>query len=292
MAEDVRDDHLLPERRPETLPEPRAQEPTAEVGFPAEPMPPSTYAPRFRMLTGALIGVAIGALAATLLLVAGGGPRPEPAWSTWKPSDRDAEDGAQQIAKHVGARYRLPGGGQLVLVTGGNLKVAGLDLPVRIALDKGSGTASSTGTTSNEQISLVKGKTVMYQLCGLGPRCAIAKGKPSTERFLLLRREGLELALYSFRYLKGVDNVVALLPPAPGEKPENALFFRKSDYEPALERPLTLTLPSPPPTLNSLPESPEASLIERLTSDNLFSYSFQQSQDLSAFLVLARRPAE
>jgi hypothetical protein len=290
MAEDVSaekdEERPLPEpvERHETLPEPAAR--PGALGFPSGPQPPSQYAPRFRMLTGALIGVALGALAATALLLAGGGPREEPAWSTWKPSQDDTEKGAQQIARHVGASYRLPTGDQLVLVEGGPLKVAGLDLPVKIAVDESGGTGSGSG--SSDGISVVKGKTVMYQLCGLGPRCAISKGRPSTERFLLLRREALELALYSFRYLSGVKNVVALLPPAPGERPQNALFFRKQDYEPALDRPLQATLPSPPPTLNALPESPEAGLIERLTEDTLFRYSFQQSQDLSAYLVLQR----
>jgi hypothetical protein len=287
---------LLPEpaRRPETLPEAPAPPTSTEVGFPSGAQPPSTYAPRFRMITGALIGVAIGALAATGLLVAGGGPVEGPAWSSWKPSDKDTEDGAEQIARHVGGRYRLPSGDQLVLVTGGPLRVAGLDIPVRIAVDEGEqSTVSSSplgggASSASESISEVKGRTVMYQLCGLGPRCSINKGKPSTERFLLLRREALELALYSFRYLSGVDNVVALLPPAPGEKPQNALFFRKGDYEGSLDRPLAATLPSPPPTLNALPDSPEATLVQRLTDENLFRYSFQQGQDLTAFLVLAK----
>jgi hypothetical protein len=271
---------LLPERvsAPETLPAPA---PRAEVDFPSGRQPPSTYAPRFRMITGALVGVAIGALAATGLLLAGGTPEKGPPWSHWKPDDRDTKTGAEQIARHVGSSYRLPTGDQLVLVTGGPLRVAGLDLPVRIALDN---TAGSTG--SADDISEVKGRTAMYQLCGLGARCAINKGKPSTERFLLLRREALELALYSFHYLNGVKNVVALLPPSPGKKPENALFFRKPDFEPALDRPLAATLPSPPPTLRALPDSPEATIIQRLTNENLFRYSFQQSQDLSAFLVL------
>ena len=271
---------LLPERvhTAEVLPEPI---PKAEVGFPTERQPPSTYAPRFRMITGALVGVAIGALAATGLLLAGGKPAKGPAWSHWKPADGDTKEGAEQIARHVGSSYRLPTGDQLVLVTGGPLRVAGLDLPVRIALDE-----SGSAGTSEDAISEVKGRTAMYQLCGLGPRCSINKGKASQERFLLLSREALELALYSFRYLNGVKNVVALLPPAPGKKPENALFFRKSDYEPALDRPLAATLPSPPPTLHALPDSPEETLIRRLTDDRVFRYSFQQSQDLSAFLVL------
>jgi hypothetical protein len=272
---------LLPERvKPsETLPEPVRK---AELGFPSGPQPPSTYAPRFRMITGALVGVAIGALAATGLLLAGGKAPRSPAWSSWSPADHGTKDGAEQIARHVGANYRLPTGDQLVLVTGGPLRVAGLDIPVRIALDE-------SATTGNaDDISEVKGRTVMFQLCGLGPRCSINKGKPSDERGLLLHREALELALYSFRYLHGVKNAVALLPPPPGKKPVNALFFRKHDYEPALDHPLAATLPSPPPTLNALPDSPEASLIARLTDEHVFGYSFQQTQDLSALLVLTK----
>jgi hypothetical protein len=292
--DDRRDDgpdevRYLPEpaEQHEALPEKAGSGPSTEVGFPSGAQPPSTYAPRFRMITGALIGVAIGALTATGLLLAGGGPQKGPAWSSWKPEDKDTKDGAEQIARHVGASYRLPSGDQLVLVTGGPLRVAGLDLPVRIAVDEGE--SAATGTVgSSEDISEVKGRTVMYQLCGLGPRCAINKGKASEERFLLLSREALELALYSFRYLNRVENVVALLPPRLGRKPETALLFRKDDYEPALDRPLAATLPSPPPTLNALPDSPEASLIARLTQNKVYRYSFQQSQDLSAFLVLAK----
>ena len=285
MAEDVERDpgaeppDLLPEPRREALPEPVVEEThSKELGFPTGAQPPSTYAPRFRMITGALVGVAIGALAATALLLAGGRPEEGPAWSAWHPSKDSTTDGAEQIARHVGERYRLPTGDQLVLVTGGPLRVAGLDIPVRIALQEDDGTGE------------VKGRSVMYQLCGLGPRCAIAKGKPSTERFLLLRREALELALYSFRYLGGVKNVVALLPPAPGKKPENAMLFRRKDYERSLDRPLAATLPSPPPTLNALPDSPEAGLIARLTQGNVFRYDFQQGQDLTALLVLRALP--
>jgi hypothetical protein len=277
MAEDLEPRR---EEHPDLLPAPPPSRDVERVqpgGALGPPLPPSQHAPRFRMITGGLVGVAIGALAAAAVLVAGGGPKPGLPWSHWKPVDHDTSKGAQQIAKHVAPSYRLPSGDQMVLVTGGPLRVADLDLPVRIAVASGAGTADA---------KLVDGRSVMYVLCGLGPRCAIAKGKPSTERFLLLKREALELALYSFRYLNGVKNVVALLPPAPGKKPTNAMFFRRGDLQPALDHPLPATLPSPPPTLNSLPTSPEASLIDHLTNRNLFSYSFQQGQDLGAFLVL------
>lgn len=281
MAEDVDrpEERPLPAVREEALPEPA---PSTELGFPSGAQPPSTYAPRFRMITGALIGVAIGALAATALLVAGGGPSTHegPAWSAWKPSKDSTTDGAEEIARHVGGRYRMSSGDQLVLVTGGPLRVAGLDIPVRLATRETAGEASE-----------VKGRAVMYQLCGLGPRCAIDKGKASNERGLLLQREALELALYSFRYLGGVKNVVALLPPPPGKRLQRAMLFRRGEYESALDRPLAATLPSPPPTLNALPDSPEAGLIRRMTQDTVFTYSFQQGQDLTAFLVLQQMPS-
>lgn len=280
-------DGLLPEpvaREPETLPDVRAEEIHGVVDRPRRggpPVPPSTYAPRFRALTGGLVGLGIGALIAAGVALVARTP-PEPArWSAWHPT-KSGTAGADQIAKHVSPAYRLPTGDQLVLVTGGPLKVADLDIPVKIAVADG-------GSTGQENISLVKGKSVLYTLCGLGDRCAINKGKASTERFLLLRREALELALYSFRYLGNVQNVVALMPPAPGQKPENALFFRRKQLKSVLSRPLGLTLPPPPPSVNSIAGSPETNVVEQLTDRNLFQYAFQQGQDLSAFLVLNKR---
>ena len=62
---------------------------------------------------------------------------------------------------------------------------------------------------------MLGGTTAVYNLCGLGTSCAIAAGTPSLAGELLLRREALELALYTFRYIHGVDSVVAILPPVP-----------------------------------------------------------------------------
>jgi hypothetical protein len=254
-------------------------EPVTEA--PPEPEPErlpvlqSRYAPRFRMLLGALVGIALGALGATLVIAANHQTSaPSRPWSAWQPSDRGA-DGAQEIADHVAPAYKLPGGRQLVAVTGGPLEVA--NLPVRIAFAQG-----LNATT----VRVVSGHGVLYTLCGLGPRCAIATGKASPERMLLLRREALELALYTFRYLNGVDNVVALLPPRRGDKPTKALFFRHDGVRGALDQPLTATLPLPPPTTDSLRRSAQALEIQRLTDHNFFSFTVQQGQDNSAFLVL------
>jgi len=244
--------------------------------------PISRHAPRFRLILGALIGVAIGAIGATLVLVGGQGPSSHSdAWSNWQPSTSSLGDGAQQIADHVAPTYRQQGGDQLVGVTGGPLKVAASPdpLPAKIAV-------ASQDTT---KIGIVRGSTAMYNLCGLGSRCAINRGKPSAQRFLLLRREALELALYSFRYLD-VANVVALLPPAPGQKPQNAVFFQRSEFKKVLDQPISQVLPSPPPSIVGLTDTPQGKLISTVTAPSVYCFSFQQAQDLSAFLVL-QKPA-
>jgi hypothetical protein len=264
---------LEPAATGELLPAARA---AGEIDLRRLPVEESPYAPRFRFAMGALVGVALGALVATLLLIFGPTHQtvPGPAWSSWKP-DKSGSDGAQEIAAHVAPQYQLSSGVPLVAVTGGPLKVA--DLPVRIAL-------SEAG-----KASIVNGNGILYNLCGLGPRCAIATGKPSVERFLLLQREAFELALYTFRYDSSIENVVALMPPRLGTKPENALFFRRDEptIRSALSVPLRQTLPLPTPSVASLTDRCTlVHSIERLTKGSLFKFSFQQGQDASAFLVL------
>lgn len=274
---------------PEALPPPPPppEEPGHDGRGDEPPRPPfepiSRHAPRFRLILGALIGVAIGAIGATLVLVSGQGPSTSSSgWSQWQPSSSSLTDGAQQIADHVAPTYRQQGGDQLVGVTGGPLKVAASPdpLPAKIAV-------ASQDTT---KIGIIRGSTALYNLCGLGSHCAINRGKPSVQRFLLLRREALELALYSFHYLD-VSNVVALLPPAPGQKPQNAVFFQRSEFKKVLDHPIAQVLPSPPPSIVGLTDTPQGRLISQVTAPSVYCFSFQQAQDLSAFLVL-QKPIE
>jgi hypothetical protein len=240
------------------------------------------FAARFQFLLGALL--ALGVLAVGVLaygLTSGGTDSGSASWSPWKPSDNGME-GAQQIADHVGPQYRLQSGEQLVLLVGGELEVA--DLPATIAMRNTEG-----------DVSLVEGDGVLYKMCGLGPKCSIATGKPSEERHLLLRREALELALYSFRYLDGVDQVVVLMPPrtvkqADGSKvaldPDQALFFRKGDVTQELHTQLRATLPAPPPSIAKVARARDAALVNRLTTHGLFNFRYAQAQDTQVYLVL------
>jgi len=248
----------------------------------------SRYSARFQFLLGALI--AIGAAAVVLLVaIAVGGKddknaialRSGPAWSRWHPAG--LKDGPTEIAEHVGREYRLPDGKQLVAVTGGPLEIAGL--PITVAIRK---SAAQGG-----DIDLVDdGSGALYRLCGLGPKCAIAEGKASTERHLLLRREALELALYSFRYL-GVAEVAVFLPPKKGQSPTQAVFFRRSetDLATAVARPLDATLVNKTPSVTGVTRSPDAALVNTITTTKLFTFSFTQAnQDARAFLVLDPLP--
>ena len=60
---------------------------------------------------------------------------------------------------------------------------------------------------------LEPGKTEMYSFCGLGAHCSIATGKPSQTRGQLVRREALETALYTFKYMPVIDSVIVFMPP-------------------------------------------------------------------------------
>jgi hypothetical protein len=271
----------------------------ADPAEPAEPAaaraprlaPDSPHRIRFGFLLGGLVGVALAAaIVLATLATRSGGDEPATGWSAWHPRSEDRLSAAQEIANRVGRGYRLADGDQLVAVRSSDLEIeAGTTrLPFFVAVR----TAANGG-----DIELIDGTGVMYTLNGLGPRGSIPSGKPSEERHLLLRREALELALYTFRYIDDVDLVVALLPPAPPKKgetaasanPTHALLFRPGDLQRQLESPLQATLAPRPPRPETVAE-PEATRVESLTRRFLFLAQFQQAQDTHAFLFLDRPP--
>ena len=243
------------------------------------------HAKRFNLLMGGLIFLAAGAmaLAAFFAPTSGDQSADRSAWAPFKPSSDGVDSGARQIAEHVGREYRMPTGEQIVLVTGGPMELQ--DLPMRIAVRE--------SVADGGDIKLLDGKGVLYRMCGLGPKCAIAKGAPTTERGLLLRREALELALYSFHYLDDVDHVVVFMPPAKGEIPSVALHFRRGDVAGQLARPLKATLPLPVPNPDTITTAPGMPFIERITLTNLFKFSLTTgNQDANVFLVLDPLPTD
>jgi len=292
-----------PAGRPSPDPERHEPAPLEEVAEPAsEPvaLPPSPFRARFGFVAGALAGcgVAAGVLA---LILATTGPKSDEGrlaanWSEWKPTTAEPFSGAREIANHIQRGYRNEKRRPLASVTGGPIAVG--TIPLVVALPSG-----------DDVEVLDDGLGVQYTLGGSGENGVLEDSTPSKERHRLLRREALELALYSFRYLPDVTMVVTLLPPAPkaeqiipkpngraakdddDEKPSKfqsqALFYRPGDLLSQLRVPLRHTMAVKAPPLDRL-KGEEAARIDSLTMSNLFEFARRQGQDGRAYLVLER----
>ncbi len=248
------------------------------IGEPVAPARHSTFAPRFHFLTGALLAVGLAAVIGLIavIVIPGRDGDNRARWSNWVPT-QSGTDGAGQIAQHVAGTYKLSDGRQMVDVSATGLEIQGVPLAVAVreAPDQGG------------DIRVFDDSGIIYRLCGLGPDCAISSGKASEKRHLLLRREALELALYSFRYLGDVHQVIVFMPPALGQKPSQALFFREGDVARELDRPLTASLSPRVPTVSTVTLSPDAPLVDQLTTAKLFRFSLTQANtDNRGFIVL------
>jgi hypothetical protein len=271
--------------RKDSTPTFAAPAPPADESLVRRPSPDWESAPhagRFLIAYAALgLVLSITVIALAVGLTRGGGTKL--VWSTWKPTGTGTTE-VDQIVQHVGTRYRLPSGRQMVAVIP---RSPGAENPPisTVAIDK---QALFSKEQQYSTYSLDNG--MMYVLCGGGTRCAINEGQPSTARARLLRREALELALYTFHYVHGVDSVVTFLPPAATAKPSQAapataLFFRKSQYSPFTKVPLAQTLPGQPPT-GELPQEGQGQLVDQLTLPSLFSYQLQRSSDGSSGILI------
>ena len=126
----------------------------------------------------------------------------------------------------------------------------------------------------------------MYQLCGLGQNCSISSGTPSATRGRLVRREALELALYTFKFIPSIDSVAAFMPPPPGQSANTMIFLQKDDLKDQLGQPLSSTLTAKTTPLPDDEDTLEASTIDKLTLPHLFTYSLTALQGGGAALIL------
>jgi hypothetical protein len=249
----------------------------------------SGYKRRFAFVYLALAlmaGVGIGAL---IVLVSRPDAGPDPVWSAWEPSGSETAR-VRQIADHVAKAYRTPSGDQLVVALGGppTVTAGGADttnpIPIRAIAVRPD---TSRGQAEEDDIEIHDAATSMqFVLCGLGDQCAIDEGEASQARHSLLRREALELALYTFKYVDGVDSVTVFLPPPPGgESPATAVFLRRGDVKQELSKPLRRTMGPGAPPLGQIPAG-ELQTLNRITLPRLYRFEYTQAQDLSAVLVL------
>lgn len=203
-------------------------------------------------------------------------------WGSWSPPS-DGFQGAREIAQKISTWYKGANGEQLAAITASPGEIQGL--PVRyVAIRAGQRARLSAGDVR----VLDPGETILYTFCGLGGQrnCALP-GQPSVQRSLLLRREALELSLYTFKHMKDVKSVISLLP-LPAENTNLAVFLQRDHegIEEALDKPLAATLPAAPPYFLDNITTGEAEAINRITGLWMFRSGFELAPDQSIVLNL------
>jgi hypothetical protein len=182
---------------------------------------------------------------------------------------------AREIATEVARRYRGPNGEQIAAVTAQPGEISGLPLTY-IAMRHG----RNRPLTQGDVETINPGETALFSFCGLGgaQNCSLP-GQPTAERGVLLRREALELSLYTFKHLPEIQTVISLLPPvqqAEGQTQGLAVWFERRHLQNQLSQPMSLTLPEPPPYAQGDITPGEAEVVNRLTELRFFDSSFEQ----------------
>lgn len=260
----------------------RANEPAAhEEELPRFEQRRAVHGGRF-MIGYVVIVVMVGAAIAGLALMSGNdnSPAAPDNWSAWSPQD-DGFQAAREIAQHVSTKYKGNSGEQLAAITASPGEVQGI--PVRyVAIRAGQRARLQQGDVS----VLDPGETVLYTFCGLGGQrnCALP-GKASLERSVQLRREALELSLYTFKHMKDVQTVISLLPP-PTQDTQLAVFLQRKHVEEALGKPLARTLPQAAPYFVDNITPSEAQQVNRFTGLHFFRSGFEVAPDQSVVLNL------
>ncbi len=248
------------------------------------------YRGRFALLFFLLAigaGVAVGSLA---VLVSRGSPVPAPEWSAWEPTG-SGERRAAQIGDRISDGYRLPSGNALAPVTSSGPPTASLQdgTPIQYRAISVERDLKSAG----DDIDVFPSNTtLMYTLCGRGPRCTIPEGADTADRRRLVRREALELALYSFKYVD-VAAVLVLMPPrvSGDQAVPGAVFLQRSDVQRELSIPLNETLTAElTPGVGEI-SAEETRSIDRLTRSRVYLYRPLQQQDGTFLMDLVPVPA-
>jgi hypothetical protein len=286
-------------------PLPSASTPARGVRTQARARRASPHAHKFLIITASLVGLAIGALIIAVFLASSSSPSHAAAWSSWSPQDNGLA-GEREIAAAISPFYRATPAAQLAVVTVRNVSstatgTPNTDLPTQVVLHD-----PSTGA-----LVPLSGTTALYNLCGLGPGCTVSPGQPSSARELLLRREALELSLYTLKYISGVDNVLTLLPPgqavvsaqlsptppAPTSTSTTtvdlAVLFERQGLSNELSAPLKASLPEQvAPSVADMTSAPEAELVSVLTGQGLFTQRTIQIQDGTQAVLLSQVPPQ
>jgi hypothetical protein len=210
------------------------------------------------LVLGGVVGVGVGSF---LVLLQRDPPPPPPPWSSWRPTATDTSGRMTEIATHVGRGYKLPSGNQLVAIQ--TQKSSSFQGVVVVKPDDVRTPDAQYGADD----------TAVFLLCGAAKSCKISEGKATVARGTVLRREALELAMYTLEYAHPIKNVLIFFPPGPGEdRLTSTLFFQRDDLESTLGHPLRRTLPQTQPPLPGQIRPAELKTVNDLTVDKRFKY--------------------
>ena len=242
----------------------------------------SAYFTRFSLAYTVLIMLALAGIAALVVILLRPAAAPSPPWSKFVPTGSSL-DMERQIATRVSSEYKAGPGSLLVTVFPGPLQAPGVvqgdngpqsvQVPVSLIAVQ-----PDTSTGQHEQGDFTffqPDSTVGYEMCGFGDtqqNCA-APSAAGADPAPLLRREALELALYTLKYVPGTNAVLTYLPPTGNpQAPAAAVFVTRSDVAKSLHVPLVRTLQPRQIHLGSL-NLPDSGHVTTLAK--LFTTSYQ-----------------
>jgi hypothetical protein len=228
---------------------PEVEKPAAS---PAERTHAPAYSTRFSLAYTVLIVLAVAGVGALVLILLRPGASHSPPWSKFVPTGASV-DMERQIATQVSSEYKASPGSLLVTVFPGPLRAPGViqgsngpqSVQVPITLIAVQPDVSTGQHEQGDFTFYQPDSTVGYEMCGFSDsqqNCA-APSVSGADPEPLLRREALELALYTLRYVPGTNAVITYLPPTSNPlAPTRALFVTRDDVKKNLDLPLARTL--------------------------------------------------
>jgi hypothetical protein len=246
--------------------------------------PKRIYTGRFFFFYAVLGVVLVGAIAGVVVLAEKPGPPKPPPWSSWRPAGGSTQTMSGEIISHISHQYKSDKkGDQLVVVfpsapeVNQNIKNYNVStIAVR-----------SSATSQNLSRIITTSGITQQQFCGLGDSCSIEKGTATADRERLVRREALEIALYTFKYVPSVNGILAYMPPPPGQPPSTLLFLERSGLQKQLSEPIAKTLPLTTPPLPTSADSKESNTIDKLTLPAEYGFQYQLLPNKTQAIILA-----
>lgn len=262
----------------------------------AEKAHASAYYTRFSFAYTLLVMLGLAGLGGLLFLVLRPSAPKAPPWSTFKPSGGSSLAMERQIATQVSSEYKdstesrlvsvFPGPLQATQYVQGSSGTQSVEVPVSLVAVQPD---LSTGKHEQGDYAFFHpDSTVGYAMCGLGAtqqNCSVLSASGGSAAGLL-RREALELALYTLKYVPNTNAVVVYLPPpgSPGAAAK-AVFLARKDVEANLRLPLRRTLKPQQVVMGG--GVPDGGHVGELTASRVYTSNYQTlPSDGSSALVL------